>query len=65
MDNQFVCDKLTNSRQRQLNSHNTVFSVAQKYLPGELLQAVRMAPVSKSRGKKRKLETVVEEEEDD
>jgi hypothetical protein len=49
-------------RQRQLNDHNTIFSVAQKHLPGELLQAVRMpaAPV-KGKGKKRKLGTIMEE----
>jgi hypothetical protein len=37
--------------------------VAQKFLPGELLQNVRMAPVPLMKGKKRRLETVEEEEE--
>jgi histone H3/H4 len=50
------------SRQRLVNDHHTVFSLAQKYLPGELLQAVRMAPpVIKSRGKKRRLSAIQEE----
>ncbi|KAF2675161.1 hypothetical protein BT63DRAFT_450144 [Microthyrium microscopicum] len=49
-------------RQRQLNDHNTVFSIAQKYLPGELLQSVRMAPTKLPRGKKRRLSVIDEEE---
>jgi Centromere kinetochore component CENP-T histone fold len=52
-------------RQRQLNDHNTIFSVAQKFLPAELLQSVKMAPVPKLRGRKRRLETVPEEEEEE
>jgi len=39
--------------------------VAQKFLPGELLQSVRMAPVFKAKGKKRRLQTVAEEEEEE
>jgi hypothetical protein len=49
-------------RQRQLNNQNTLFSVAQKSLPAELLQAVRMVPTVKSKGKKRRLDTIAEED---
>jgi centromere kinetochore component T (CENP-T) len=52
-------------RQRQLNDHSTIFSVAQKFLPAELLQNVKMAPAPKLRGKKRRLETVPEGEEEE
>jgi hypothetical protein len=31
-------------------------------LPGELLYAVKMEPATSARGKKRKLDTIVEEE---
>jgi len=50
-------------RQRQLNNTNTPFSLAQKFLPRELLQEVRMAPPSgKSKKRKRsRLETIDEE----
>ncbi|QDS68070.1 hypothetical protein FKW77_009887 [Venturia effusa] len=50
-------------RQRLLNNSNTPFSLAQKFLPRELLQEVRMAPPSgKSRKRKRsRLETIDEE----
>jgi hypothetical protein len=37
--------------------------VAQKYLPGELLYAVKMEPNTDVRGKKRKLETIAEEDD--
>jgi hypothetical protein len=36
--------------------------VAQKYLPGELLYAVKMESNTNVRGKKRKLDTIVEED---
>jgi hypothetical protein len=37
--------------------------VAQKFLPGELLCAVKMEPGTSVRGKKRKLETITEEDD--
>ena len=42
----FMNKYLQCSRQRQLTSHTTVFSLAQRYLPIELLQEISM-PVSK------------------
>ncbi|PSN70355.1 hypothetical protein BS50DRAFT_571614 [Corynespora cassiicola Philippines] len=51
-------------RQRQVSSSATVFSLAQKMLPRELLQELRMEPTPKLRGVKRKrLETIEEEDE--
>lgn len=49
-----ICTRLTRSviRQRQINSSTTPFSLAQRYLPRELLQELRMpppAPVKKGR----------------
>ena len=47
-----------------LNANTTPFSLAQKYLPRELLQDVHMAPPVESRlGKQTLLETVEEEDE--
>ncbi|EHK97441.1 hypothetical protein M7I_6859 [Glarea lozoyensis 74030] len=37
------------ARQRQINASNTPFSLAQKYLPRELLQEMRMVPPPKSK----------------
>lgn len=54
-------------RQRVLggNGNQTLFSLAQKFLPRELLQEVKMKPVEKkAKGRKRKLHTIPEEEED-
>lgn len=54
------------SRQRQTNATTTPFALAQRYLPRELLQELRMAQPSISRPRKdRQLERVDEEEEDD
>jgi len=51
-------------RTRKTSSNITSFSLAQKMLPRELLQQVRMEPQPKLRGQKRKrLATVQEEEE--
>ncbi|CUS14485.1 unnamed protein product [Tuber aestivum] len=55
-------------RQRQLNSQTTAFSLAQRHLPRELLQEIRM-PVSKVRPRRRQrqrpsLQAVEEEEEE-
>ena len=52
-------------RQRIVGEKDTVFSLAQKILPRELLQEVRMPPpVIKGRlGKRKRLETIAEEEE--
>ena len=57
------------NRQRQLNSHTTVFSLAQRHLPRELLQEIRM-PVNKAQPRRRlqqkpSLQTVEEEEDGD
>ncbi|KAF2757478.1 hypothetical protein EJ05DRAFT_476728 [Pseudovirgaria hyperparasitica] len=55
-------------RQRQLNATNTPFFLAQRYLPRELLQEMRMpAPKVKSKAHKRKrrLETVDEEDDEE
>ena len=48
----FMNKYLQCSRQRQLNSHTTVFSRAQRHLPRELLQEIRM-PVSKVQPRRR------------
>jgi hypothetical protein len=55
-------------RQRVLNQNTTLFSLASKYLPRELLQDVRM-PAPQVKGKKRKraakkLQTIEEDEEE-
>jgi hypothetical protein len=53
-------------RQRQVTKNNTPFSLAQKMLPRELLQELRMEPVKKLKRQKRKrMETVNEEEGED
>ncbi|KAL9095813.1 MAG: hypothetical protein Q9165_001810 [Trypethelium subeluteriae] len=52
-------------RQRLLNSNTTAFSLAQKHLPRELLQAVRFGPTAKSKRRKRaRLATIREEDEE-
>jgi hypothetical protein len=52
------------SRQRQTNATTTPFALAQRYLPRELLQELRMAQPSISRLRKiRQLERLDEEEE--
>ncbi|KAI9674997.1 MAG: hypothetical protein M1817_001403 [Caeruleum heppii] len=52
-------------RQRQINTNTTPFSLAQRHLPRELLQDIRMAPPSKvrKRSNRRQLDTVEEEDE--
>jgi len=63
-----VCYKMLTpfSRTRQITDHSTAFSLAQKLLPRELLQQLRMQPAPKLRGQKRKrMDTVHEEEDDD
>ena len=51
-------------RTRKTSSNTTSFSLAQKMLPRELLQQLRMESQPKLRGQKRKhLATVQEEEE--
>lgn len=57
---------LTVCRQRQITPQNTTFSLAQRYLPRELLQEVRMPLVKKEKRSKRAkaaLEAVEEGEE--
>lgn len=52
-------------RQRQLNANTTPFSLAQKYLPRELLQEIRMAPPAKARkSRRRRMETIDEDAEE-
>ncbi|KAJ4373843.1 hypothetical protein N0V83_002582 [Neocucurbitaria cava] len=52
-------------RTRKTTSTNTSFSLAQRLLPRELLQQLRMEPPMKLKGQKRKrLNTIQEEEED-
>jgi hypothetical protein len=53
------------SRQRQTNATTTPFALAQRYLPRELLQELRMVRPPASRARKaHQLERVDEEEED-
>jgi len=52
------------ARQRQINASTTPFSLAQSYLPRELLQEIRMVPPPKSKGGRR-LASVQEENEPD
>ncbi|KAF2007509.1 hypothetical protein P154DRAFT_558714 [Amniculicola lignicola CBS 123094] len=52
-------------RQRTLTSNTTAFSLAQKILPRELLQQLRMEPPPKLRGQKRKRMETIEEENDE
>ncbi|KAF2265398.1 hypothetical protein CC78DRAFT_532469 [Lojkania enalia] len=49
-------------RQRKITSNNTIFSLAQKLLPRELLQELRMHPAPKLKGQKRKRMESIEEE---
>jgi hypothetical protein len=49
-------------RTRKTSSNTTSFSLAQKLLPRELLQQLRMAPQPKLRGQKRKRLATVQEE---
>ncbi|KAF2679447.1 hypothetical protein K458DRAFT_314351 [Lentithecium fluviatile CBS 122367] len=53
-------------RTRQITSNSTAFSLAQKLLPRELLQQLRMDPLPKLRRQKRKrMDTIREDDEDD
>jgi hypothetical protein len=48
-----------------INQNTTLFSLASKYLPRELLQDVRMVPQVKAKKRKRakaRMETIEEEE---
>jgi hypothetical protein len=57
---------LIGCRQRQLNANTTPFSLAQRYLPRELVQDIRMAPPPKPRARKaQRLDPVEEELEDE
>jgi hypothetical protein len=53
----------TSCRQRQTNANTTPFSLAQKHLPRELLQELRMVPPSNLK-KGRQLHKVDEADED-
>jgi histone H3/H4 len=58
--------RLTRSRTRKTTDNNTSFSLAQKMLPRELLQQLRMGQPVKLKGQKRKrLNPIQEEGEDD
>ena len=52
-------------RTRKTTSNNTTFSLAQKMLPRELLQQLRMEPPQKLRGQKRKRMNTIQEEDED
>ncbi|KAI9784724.1 MAG: hypothetical protein M1816_000727 [Peltula sp. TS41687] len=53
-------------RQRQINAKTTPFSLAQRYLPRELVQEIRMLPTEKPRRRRRqKLEDVEEVDEEE
>lgn len=52
-------------RTRKTTNNSTSFSLAQKLLPRELLQQLRMEPPQKLRGQKRKRLTTIQEEEDE
>ena len=52
-------------RTRQLTNNNTVFSLAQTFLPRELLQQLRMPPLPKMKSRKRKQRESVREEENE
>ncbi|KAH9868209.1 hypothetical protein J1614_007281 [Plenodomus biglobosus] len=52
-------------RTRKTTGNNTSFSLAQKMLPRELLQQLRMEPPVKLKGQKRKRLGTIQEEEDD
>lgn len=53
-------------RQRQVNAKTTPFSLAQRYLPRELLQEIRMPPTEKPRRRrKQELEDVEEVDEEE
>jgi histone H3/H4 len=52
-------------RTRKTTNNSTSFSLAQKLLPRELLQQLRMEPPQKLRGQKRKRLNTIQEEEDD
>lgn len=52
-------------RTRKTSNSTTAFSLAQKMLPRELLQQLRMEPQSKLRGQKRKRLVTIQEEDDE
>ncbi|KAK4229960.1 centromere kinetochore component CENP-T-domain-containing protein [Podospora fimiseda] len=52
-------------RQRQINSQTTPFSLAQRYLPRELLQDLRMAPPAPSKKSRKAPSAAAAAEEDD
>ncbi|KAF2090338.1 hypothetical protein K490DRAFT_54728 [Saccharata proteae CBS 121410] len=52
-------------RQRQINATTTPFSLAQRNLPRELLQEIRMPPAPKSRSRKRNRLAAIEEDEEE
>lgn len=58
-----IWDRYTKSkdRQRQLNDTTTPFSLAQKHLPRELLQDIRMAPSLQSRQRKKRASEAISE----
>ena len=51
-------------RQRLIGKGQTVFSLAQKYLPRELVGEIRMAPTKGTKKRKRgkQMETIAEED---
>ncbi|KAI8937610.1 hypothetical protein NX059_005320 [Plenodomus lindquistii] len=61
-----ICEAslLTLPRTRKTTGNNTSFSLAQKMLPRELLQQLRMEPPVKLKGQKRKRLDTIQEEDD-
>lgn len=60
------CTKLTMfPRTRQITNSSTAFSLAEKLLPRELLQQLRMEPLPKLRRQKRKRTEVIRENDED
>jgi hypothetical protein len=55
----------THNRQRLLTKNTTSFSLAEKMLPRELLQELRMEPVKLKRQKRKRMEPIEEEEEEE
>jgi hypothetical protein len=47
-----------------VNATTTPFSLAQKFLPRELVQEVRMPPINVRKRKRSRMETIEEEEDE-
>ena len=57
---------MVRSSQRKVCATSTPFSLAQKYLPGEQLQGIRLPlPRTRLRQRRRRLEAIEEDDNDD